>query len=108
MPLRVWVWVLPALLSIGNCSSHDVSLGEDLPPPMMDPDPPDPIPTGPQPCELKEPEAGCVSQHCSGRILTGAGFECQNGQICCLLLITVPPPGGASGDEPPLAGVGGQ
>ncbi len=103
-------WLLLALLPFGNCSSHDVSLGEDLPVPVIDPDPPLPVPAGPQPCELNDPEAACIpaSQHCSGRILTRRGFECPSGYGCCLQTVTTPPPGGASGVEPPAAGAGGQ
>ena len=103
-----WLW--PVLLLAGNCSSHDVSLGEDLPGPIIEPEPLQPVPPAPQPCEINEPEAACIpaNQHCSGRILSRAGFECQSGQSCCLHLITTPPPGGASGVEPPAAGVGGR
>jgi hypothetical protein len=111
------LWLLLALVLVGNCSSHDVSLGDDLPPPpepILDPDPPSPpspTPVVPAPCELADRDTFCLlaSEHCSGRIITRAGFECPAGEICCEQTVgTGAPMGGSSGVEPPAAGAGGQ
>ena len=122
-PWRLW----PALLLIGNCSSHDVSLGDDRPPvpivdqpisdpePIIDPQPiidpePEPAPSQRPPCEVADPNAFCISANeiCRGSVQTRPGFECAAEQICCRQTVGGPPPGGTSGFEAPLAGVGGQ
>jgi len=117
MPLSTrphWAWLATTLLLIGNCSSRDVSLGDDRPSPV-DPTPlepvpePTPEPTPPQPCELRNREAFCrpATDHCSGRILTGPGYECGAGDVCCEQTVGTSR-GGTAGIEPPASGAGGQ
>jgi len=67
---------------------------------------PGPVPE--YPCELEQ-DGACIdpAEHCSGRIITRAGYECGVGTVCCELLVGGPPPGGAPGAEEPSSGAGG-
>jgi len=108
--------VVAALVVIGNCSSHDVSLGDDAPSPNIDPTPPEPepppgptpVPPSPPPCELHGGEYYCrpATDHCSGRILMGAGYECASGMVCCEQTVGTSS-GGSAAVPPPGAGAGG-
>jgi hypothetical protein len=116
---RLRPWACLALVAgalASSCSSSDVSLGETRrEPPTPDPTPeptpepnpeptptpeptpgPTPAPTPESPCDL-QPETSCIpaDEHCSGRILMRAGYECADGTVCCETLVGGPRPGSA-------------